>query len=58
MLGIRVNIVAVNGVIPEGTKSLPEPILGLYSLNGKTPYRQIPLSIEAAKLGVIMIVSF
>ena len=30
---------------------------GLYSLNGKTSYRQISWSLEAARLGVIMIVS-
>ena len=30
---------------------------GLYSLNGKTSYRQISRSLEAARLGVIMIVS-
>ena len=31
--------------------------LGLYSLSSKTAYRQISRSLEAAKLGVIMIVS-
>ena len=31
--------------------------LGLYSLSGKTSYRQISWSLEAARLGVIMIVS-
>ena len=31
---------------------------GLYSLSGKTSYRQISRSLEAARLGVIMIVSF
>ena len=31
--------------------------LGLYSLSGKTTYRQISRSLEAARLGVIMIVS-
>ena len=31
--------------------------LGLYSLCGKTSYRQISWSLEAARLGVIMIVS-
>ena len=31
--------------------------LGLYSLSGKTSYRQISRSLEAARLGVIMIVS-
>ena len=30
---------------------------GLYSLSGKTSYRQISQSLEAARLGVIMIVS-
>ena len=30
--------------------------LGLYSLSGKTSYRQISWSLEAARLGVIMIV--
>ena len=30
---------------------------GLYSLSGKTSYRQISSSLEAARLGVIMIVS-
>ena len=32
-------------------------IQGLYSLSGKTSYRQISWSLEAARLGVIMIVS-
>ena len=32
-------------------------ILGLYSLSGKTSYRQISWSLEAARLSVIMIVS-
>ena len=32
-------------------------IQGLYSLSGKTSYRQISWSLEVAKLGVIMIVS-
>ena len=31
--------------------------LGLYSLSGKTSYRQISWSLETARLGVIMIVS-
>ena len=31
--------------------------LGLYSLSGKTSYRQISWSLEAARLSVIMIVS-
>ena len=31
--------------------------LGLYSLSGKTSYRQISRSLEPARLGVIMIVS-
>ena len=49
-------------------KPLPEPIMtystdayvrhqGLYSLSSKTSYRQISWSLEAARLGVIMIVS-
>ena len=32
-------------------------VQGLYSLSGKTSYRQISWSLEAARLGVIMIVS-
>ena len=33
-------------------------LLGLYLLNGKTSYRDISWRLEAAKLGVIMIVPF
>ena len=32
-------------------------IQGLYSLSGKTSYRQISWSLEAAKLDVAMVVS-
>ena len=32
-------------------------LLGLYSLSGRTSYREISWSLEAARLGVIMIVS-
>ena len=37
--------------------SLVEADLGLYSLSGKTSYRQISWSLEAARLDVAMIVS-
>ena len=33
------------------------PCQGLYSLSGKTSYRQISRSLEAARLGVVLIVS-
>ena len=32
-------------------------LLGLYSLSGKTAYRQISLSLEAARLDIAMVVS-
>ena len=35
----------------------PASVLGLYSLSGKTSYRQISWSLEAARLSVIVIVS-
>ena len=35
-----------------------QSLQGLYSLSVKTSYRQISRSLEAARLGVIMIVSF
>ena len=37
------------------TSVLQENSLGLYSLSGKTSYRQISWSLEAARLGVIII---
>ena len=37
--------------------SSPFPFLGLYSLSGKTSYRQISWSLEAARLDVAMVVS-
>ena len=36
---------------------MPPMILGLYSLSGKTSYRQITWRLEAARLDIIMIVS-
>ena len=40
-----------------GDLARKEPGQGLYSLSGKTSYRQISWSLEAARLSVIVIVS-
>ena len=42
---------------PGRIGKLLQIVQGIYSLSGKTSYRQIPWSLEAARLGVIMIVS-
>ena len=60
----------VKGLLHHGSKPLLEPVwayhrrgplafilLGLYSLSGKTSYRQISWSLEAARLDVAMVVS-
>ena len=39
------------------TSILPFRTLGLYSLSGKTSYRQISWSLKAARLDVAMVVS-
>ena len=42
---------------PPEIHHLSKNLQGLYSLSGKTPYRQISWSLEAARLCVIIIVS-
>ena len=47
-----------NTIETPGLQKPSSSHLGLYSLSRKTSYRQISRSLEGARLGVIMIVSF